>query len=404
MDPAVPTLEQLWEGRVEITLRGPTGRQVRCNVSLHDTDTGAATVTKQLPPIALPVTPDGWRRHFEKHFQETRQAPLVYDTARVCEIEFTAEELGAFTVRCEREFTPLRWAVRRHGQRHIARLLDDSGDPNPRQVACLAFETPCIEEPLCLSDAYEASGGLYVARQGELTAAVIVPPSVRGLADLRCAPRIDGRGRSTDSVLRFVAIARLWARARLPGDLFSAIRQRDVLHALALHIFRLIGGDNWALAELSASTGANGFAELRQAVSRRSEEVAIGAAIADESGALAAATCDERVVRIASLATSFHLISFLPPQEFAPGVTVISRGKLVSERDPMWLSELALRLASDPGGVEAWAGEKLRAGMTRLLEVPTLARAARFLVLATDRHLQSPRAAPGELYAGWGWT
>ena len=69
----------------------------------------------------------------------------------------------------------------------------------------------------------------------------------------------------------------------------------------------------------------------------------------------------------------------------------------------MWLSELALRLASNPAVVEDWAGEELRTGTTRLLAVPTLARAARFLVIATDRHLQS-RAAPGELYASWGWA
>jgi hypothetical protein len=83
VDPAAPTLEQVWEGRVEITLRGPAGRQVKCRISMRDTDPGAATVAKQLPPIALPVTPASWKRHFEKHFQSLREAPLVYDTARI---------------------------------------------------------------------------------------------------------------------------------------------------------------------------------------------------------------------------------------------------------------------------------------------------------------------------------
>jgi hypothetical protein len=93
IDPAAPTLEQLWEGRVELSVRGPTGRHVKCSVSLRETESGAATVTQRLPPLPLPVTPDIWRRHFEKHFQETREAPAAYDTARVCEIEFTCEEL-----------------------------------------------------------------------------------------------------------------------------------------------------------------------------------------------------------------------------------------------------------------------------------------------------------------------
>jgi hypothetical protein len=42
-----------------------------------------------------------------------------------------------------------------------------------------------------------------------------------------------------------------------------------------------------------------------------------------------------------------------------------------------------------PRGVQAWAGDRLRTGLTQLMESPTLMRAARFLVLSTDRHLQS---------------
>ena len=405
VDPPAPTLEQLWEGRVEITVRGPAGRHVKCAVWLRDTESGAATVTKYLPPVPLPVTPDDWRRHFERHFQKTREAPLAYETARVCEIEFTCEELGAFTVRCERDFTPLRWTVRRDGQRYLVRLLDDSGNTTPPQVVRMAFETPMVEKSVELAQAYEVptAGGLYVGRQGVFSAAVIMPPTVRGLADLRCAPHIDTRERSADAVLRAVAVARTWGGARLPGSLFSATRQRDILQALAAHIFRLIGGDIWASAELSLSRRPNGFADLKRAVSKQRETAGVGEALASDYAALSTATSKERVRRVASLATSFHLLPSPLRPEIARYGHAILRGRPARERDPMWLSELALRLASNPAVVEDWAGEELRTGTTRLLAVPTLARAARFLVIATDRHLQS-RAAPGELYASWGWA
>jgi hypothetical protein len=409
IDPPAPTLEQLWEGRVEISIRGPVGRHVRCVASLRDTEAGGASVLKRLPPVPLPMTPEVWRRHFEKHFQEIREVPLAYDTARRCEIELTCDELGAFTLRCEREFTPLRWAVRRDGQRYVARLLDDSGDADPPNVVRIPFETPLVEGPLDRADAYEAppAGGLYLARRPPYFASVIIPPAVRGLADLRVTPRVDACERSTDSVLRAVAVARTWASARLPGDLFSAIRRRDVLRALAVHIFRLIAGDTWSLAEMAVSDGPDGFLGLKRAISKHREEAGVGAALAIDYAALSAATCKERVERIASLATSFHLLPPAPrPKPLSGpligGRPVIRPGKPAGEHDPMWLSELALRLASDPAAVEEWAGEDLRVGSMRLLEVPTLARAARFLVLATDRHLQS-RAAPNELYASWGW-
>ncbi len=407
-DPATPTLEQLWEGRVVVTLRGPVGRTIKCTVSLFEKDMDAATVVKQLPPVALPITPDVWRSHFEKHFRGTKVAQDAYDTARVCELEFRADELGAFTVRCEREFTPLRWAVRRRGQGYVVRLLDDSGSAARPAVARLAFETPSVEEPLEPASEYEvpAGGGLYVARMGESTAAVIVPPAVHGFADLRCIPRVDVRERSVESVVRVLGLARLWGQARLPGDVFSAARQRDVLLALTRHIFQLLGGENWAAAAAAVRNGVDGLADLvnlQRAVSKRREEAAIGAALALERATLAAATCEVRVKRIASLAISFRLLPSAPVPKATAGVTVTAQNKLTKTEDPEWLAEFALRLASDPSDVMAWAGQHLRAGLTRLLEMPTLARAARFLVIATDRHLQS-RVVPGELYASWGWT
>ena len=304
VDPPAPALEELWEGRVEVSVRGPAGRHMKSVVSLHDTETGAATVTKPLPPVALPVTPELWRRHFEEHFQKTHGAPRAYETARVCEIEFTCEELGAFNLRCEREFTPLRWAVRRDGRRHLARLLDDSGAATPPEVVRMAFEAPMVEEPLEFAQAYEVSsaGGMYVARRGASSTAIIMPPTVQGFADLRCAPHIDARKRSADAVLRAVTVASTWGGARLPGALFSATRQRDVLRALAEHIFRLTGGE-------TSGSRHDGFANLKRAISKRHGEASIGATLAAECAELSAATCQERVRRLASLARGFHLLS-----------------------------------------------------------------------------------------------
>ena len=269
----------------------------------------------------------------------------------------------------------------------------------------MAFELPMVEEPLDLAQVYEVptAGGLYVARRGASSAAVIFPPTVRSFTDLRCVPHIDARERSADAVLRVVAVARTWGSARLAGDLFSATRQRDVLRALAAHIFRLIGGDTWASAELSSGSAPHGLTDLKRAISKRREVASIGAVFVIECAALSAATYEERVQRVASLATRFRLQPPPPRLEIPRDGAIIRRGRPARQRETMWLSELALRLASNPAVVEEWAGGRLRAGTTRLLEVPTLARAARFLVIATDRHLLS-RGAPGELYASWGWT
>ncbi len=404
LDPATPTMEQLWEGRASVSLGGPIGRLVKCKVSFLEQGDQAPTFTVTLPRIPLPVTPDGWTAHFEKHFSNIPKAQAAYDTARACELVFTAEELGGFTVHCEREFAPLRWVVRRVGHDYVVRLLDDSGSSTHPIVGRISFESPLVEEKLEFAADYKvpASGGLYCARLGDLTAAIIAPPTVTSLTDLRCAPQMDGPDRSIESVLRALPIARLWHTAKLPG-LFSRTRQRDVLSALARHIFRVLCGENWARAEAYAHDRNDGLAGLKDAVSRRREEAAIGIVLARDCAAIATVACEHRISRLATLAEKFLSLKRVAAAGVADGDMIVRGSTLPPpEKNSQWLSELALRLASDPATVEAWAGPHLRDGITALLELPTLARAARFLVLATDRHLES-RAAAGELYAGWEW-
>ena len=86
-----------------------------------------------------------------------------------------------------------------------------------------------------------------------------------------------------------------------------------------------------------------------------------------------------------------------------PGMPVVRRIQGVGPEHSAWLAEFALRIASDPVTVGSWAGEHAETSVKKLLDVPTLARAARFLVLAVEQQKKSLRAA-GELYAGWGWS
>ena len=116
----------------------------------------------------------------------------------------------------------------------------------------------------------------------------------------------------------------------------------------------------------------------------------------------------QRVGIFASLAQDYGLVLPCPPQReiversISPGLTVVGRVQGVGPEDSAWLAEFALRMASDPSTLEAWASEHIDAGTRKLLEVPTLVRAARFLVLAVDK--QKEHAIAGEFYAGWGWS
>ena len=408
MDPATPTLEQLWEGRLDLSLRGPNGRDVECTVMLFERDGEAAIIAQRLHPISAPFTSDDWRVHFRDHFQDNKRAQEAYDRARVCTLAFSADELGAFTVRCERDFTPLRWAVRRHGQGHVVRLYDDRGQAEPPLVSRAAFETPCVEETLDFDSEHEvpASGGMYVARAEGLRTAVIVPPVLHGfgLEALRFEPNVERQDRSIESVLRAVGFASQWGQARLPGDLLSAIRQRNIMLALVTELFRLLCGENWARAEKDFSSNDNPIAleTLSSAVSRNSLEAGVGATLFRDAAVIARGTNSDRIRRLASLAVEYRLLSSAPVANRLRGATTNSQASTDVDA-PAWLTELSLRLASDPASAETWAGRHLHIGLTRLLDTTTLARAARFLVIATDRYLQ-PGSLSGELYGSWRWS
>ena len=121
--------------------------------------------------------------------------------------------------RCERPFTPLRWALRREGNEYLARLFDDSGHTEQPTISRVAFETPCNEQVVPFHSEVHVpnDGGMCIARTQTLTAAIIVPPVLPqgfGFAALGLNPEIERRVRSTDSALRIVEIASAYGAGR----------------------------------------------------------------------------------------------------------------------------------------------------------------------------------------------
>lgn len=380
-----PTLQEIWEGKVSISVSGPNGRKVKCRVSLFERDGGIAIPSEILPAISLPVAEDRWRAHFNKHFRDKQNAQKAYDTARSCEIEFLADELGTFTVRCEEDFKPLRWRLKQRDQKYFLWLFDDSGDDKQPAVSLMEFKTPCVENRLPFKNEYEVpdSGGMYAARTENFEAAIVVPPRLVGLEGLSCKPCVEKRERSMDALVTTVGTAVLWGQARVAGNPLAMFRKRDVMRVLIRDIFRILCGKNWANAEREATEvdPKNSLEDLSNAVSKHPN---IGKILLQEVGTLSGNTCYERVKRLASLVAS-----------------------LVRIQDLEWFAQFSLMLASNPANAENWAGKHLREGLERIFDETILTKAARFLVIATDRHLctqTDTEITPEELYAGWRWS
>jgi len=387
IEPTNPSLEQLWEGRADISIEGPPGRMIKCAASLIDSVSRSRLASKNLPPLTLPIEPSTWTHWFTQHFCKDPKASIAYDNARACELTFAAEELGAFTLRCEREFTPLRWAVRSTNPPYTARLLNDSGDVATPVVSRYAFETPLVEELLPHAPVYSTpnSGGMYVARHSYHSAAIIVPPVVQGLADLGCNPHLQDAGQGVDVALRLCFAAELWSGAKLSGNVFSMTRQREVISAIDKHLAESLCGQEWMNTERAFRGGTTTLGYLQRAIWRHNHEADVGMRLVRRYVELATLDLASRVHEIAAVARLL-------------GVADSS----VAENHLEWTAEFALRLVSDPVEVATWSGGNFQTGFAQLRKFPTFARAARFLVIAIDHHLGS-HAAVREPYASWRW-
>lgn len=391
LDPAAPSLEQLWEGNASVAVRGPIGRHATCRVRMFVSTGESPSFERQLPPVTFPLSDEEWKRHFEAHLKNDKSAQGAYDDAHVCEVQFTAEELGAFTFRCEREFTPLRWLLRREFSGFVATLRDDADSGAP-VIERYSFERPSVREKLPHGPEHKAPrvGGLYVATIADFKAAIVVPPVVETLADLRFEPRVDVLDRTVDPIAQLLALARLWNTARQSGELIGRARQRLVSRAIAAQIASLIAGDNWSRCEQKFSREELGLGALRRAIPirRRQREDGWRAIAVDQIFPR------EILVQLADAPLTERGVAF---KNFAESNLGLER-----EGNLLWLAEFALRMASAPGSLENWAGPLLAKGTKALLAVPTFACTARFLVLAVDQMRTLPLGA-GEIYAGWGW-
>lgn len=391
IDPVVPSLEELWDGLAEVEMIGPPGRQVNCTIALlkrgGETPTARANMR-----LELPVTPGQWKSKFASRVRENSGVQKKYDGAFGCRVTVTAGELGAFTIWCERELTPLRWTLHERKRQPIIRLIDDSGRPERPRVSHFSFREPAAEVPLRHASQYEvpAPGGLYVATQGEFSAGIIVVlRRVRSFRSLAFAQVIQSRQRSLRSVLDLIKLGGKWSTANTSGDFLSVTNRRKTLRLITQHVVDLIGGAGWARAESDFKEWSKrDFSVLERAVTKQRSEVPFARSLAREARLLVQSSVDERVDQLTQLVTEHRLL-----RAHQDDSSVI--------RNPKWMAEFALRLASNPGAAEDWAGSSLHAAVTNLMEAPVIARAARLMVVRADCFVQ--HTGPDEVYAGWRW-
>lgn len=402
VDPNSPALEQLWSGDVAIAIQGPVGFRTKLTVSLFKKGSTTPLIVKHLPPVPLPFSSEEWGAYFEKSFQSHQDIRNAYDLAYSCTINIDAQELGQHLLVFEREFAPLRWALQNNGQRNALILCDDSGAADVR-VYFYEFGKPELAIPENVEAFRQpytvpSLGGMYLASAANNHQGIIIPPQFSPSDLLRISPEIQASVRSVRTIKELLDVIPLWANARVTGNLLSSLRRRDVLIALCRRIFRLVSGEKWERAELSfeSQSGGESVEILKAAIASSAPERGLAAVLASNLPSLASAPVSHRLSRVSSIISRFTVI------------TSLSRLQHVeidqSINEVQWICEFALRLASYPESVRDWAGQNLEIGIGILLEVPLLARSARFIVLGIDRHLGPATVPFNKIYRGWEWN
>jgi len=333
----------------------------------------------------LPIDAKRWSSLFARQVRRTKDLQRVYDDSETCLIAISHPALGTVSLRCEREFAPLRWAPGQDGNGPFVRLIDNTESAD---VALTFFEFPLPDRPITpdmdvSSRVRSRSGGLVVANVGDSAVRVILPPFVRRLEDLSLTPQLADRPRSLREVIALLELASAWSTASLPADPFGETGRARVLGVMTVQLAGLVGGQRWARLEerRAASERSIGVEALQDAVGEAPYQRALAAEI---------------VQRIDEMTSS-------EPAECArlfAGALAMHARPAGARGEDFRLAEFLLRLASAPASLTDWPPQELRSRLQLTLDSPVLLRAGRLVILSLDVREETRAVASFE---GWSW-
>jgi hypothetical protein len=381
--PMNPTLTELWDGKASIDIVGPPGLDVVVEISLRSSSDGL--LTRRALSATLPVDAIGWAK-LANQLKEDEEIRRWYDESDVASVTVSHPGLGTVGLRCEREFTPLRWIADRKGVAPYLRLINNT--ENAATVEVLAFANPDRSIPTAVDAGmllHWRPGGLVIARAGPSVASAILSPQIRVPSDLELlkVERVGRPARSYSGLMVLMDLARRWADASLPADPFAAAGQIHVQRAITSRMAGLIGGERWESLEQRASDNFDDIntSAFEEGVGDRPYQRSLARALLRATDRMVRLTPEDRAVLLAQVLAAY-----------ASGAGV--------QRGDFSFSQFLLRLASDPASLVATAEGTDRYRLDQVLESPFLFRAARFVVLTVHAMMEEDT---GSTYRGWVW-
>ena len=365
--PARPTMVELWDEKVSITIDGPAEVETELVVSLQDE--WGNEIAKLNRKQRLPVDAGAWRQ-IAQSFRREKKFKGAYDKAEKCVVTVHRDSVGMASLTSERGFQPLRWRfdTARDGS-HIATLTDRS-DGGTTRVEIYTVDEPLkpVErnptEPIPLP----SSGGLLRAIADEVDAIVLAPTNPKDFMEWgKINPKVPFGDKSLAEVMRLVEGHHLWAVADLPADPFAVNHRQKAMDAISRAISLLLSGSHWSTIERNP-VNAKDPADLLDAMRKLVGNTPSHQALAD--------------------AISHNLDHWLKPEDILPGFSEVIYSTLVENgidvvKHPT-TARFLLTLAGRSGWVMDWPKAEREYLLHCVVNSPVLLRAARFAVLGAN--------------------
>ena len=389
-DPPKPSFEQFFNGNINFQIYSP---EASVDVSLY-------LLSKQLdvPPLlkrnivtaSLPQGIDEINRKINEVVEDPKVLENSED-AYFCRLEFKSEELGIIPFDFRREFNPIQWEVKNDSSgKTVLNLSEESFGDEETKILQYKFDTPDFVTELHYDRYFPdyfvpESGGLFVASTPKQKKGIIVlraneVKSYKSFADIGkdndFMPTLQSYTRTKENLCKLLDLYCLWNTSRTVGNVFSKKDVQKVLDNILFKIVCLIDDNNWKRLEpqycKKFSSGYTKDLIIKSISPKPSIQSELAKLI------VFGLPTDELVEILTSIYKSEVTAEKIVKKSKSDSIRAI-----IKPIKQDWFVEFALRLCSHPETIKNWSqtDEKFQRGLEKMLSVPSLVRAARFIAL-----------------------
>ena len=269
LHPESPTLDDLVEHRLSLSVHGDSARTASIRLVLRDAS-GETHEEHDLLRHRLPISQDLWSEGLKNFLARVGESQDFLSAAGGF-IQVDSEDLGEYRIPLRHEPCPLRWVLKKKHRQLWLRLVNEGADEDLR-VEHFDFASPTLSVPVILDSAFQGidmalSSGLYIAHAPTGTHAVIACGREGGRGLDAWSVHLDSKKLQREDDHQLLLQFQAWSQAR-PAHSLARLKQRLVVKEIRRALYGRFCGEVWLRHEdaLEQRADALSWARLEEAV------------------------------------------------------------------------------------------------------------------------------------------